>query len=78
MQISTPHLIAILSAIETARRGLDYHRRTGAACPWCGARCLVENTLPIEGATRIRYHRCANPACPLHVFKHTIKSIEEV
>ena len=77
MNISAKELY-LITAIESGRTGITFTQRHGAACPWCGMRACVVNTRPIEGVTRIRYHRCSNPTCPLHVFDHTIKSIEEV
>jgi hypothetical protein len=74
----TPRELFLVTAIESGRTGITYTQRHGAVCPWCKTRARVEHTGPIEGRTRIRYHRCSNPACPLHVFDHTIKSIEEV
>ncbi len=68
----------LITAIEAARSGITFTQRHGAPCPWCKERARVENTRPIEGQTRIRYHHCVNPTCPIHVFDHTIKSVEEI
>lgn len=63
-------------ARQTAAAGVDYSRRSGAACPWCGDRARITHTLPWEDATRIRYHRCDNGDCPISTMQVGIKSIE--
>ena len=61
---------------EQAASGVDYSARNGAACPWCGEKTRITTTRPWEDKTRIRYHRCTNPQCPISTLNVTIKSIE--
>ena len=63
--------------VATASAGVDYSHRHGATCPGCGERARIVKTLPWEGSTRIRYHRCENPRCLLCAARATIKSVEE-
>ena len=57
-----PIVIAIAKALE----GVEYDPEFGAECPWCGERLKVTRTMP-RLKNRIRYHRCENLSCPLHV-----------
>jgi hypothetical protein len=63
--------------VATASAGVDYSHRHGATCPGCGERARIVKTLPWEGSTRIRYHRCENTRCLLCAARATIKSVEE-
>lgn len=50
---------AIAVAIDLVRHGVDWSARDGGVCPACGKiRCKITRTMPWEGTTRTRYHRC--------------------
>ena len=66
----------IVLSRRKASDGIDYTARHGAPCPYCGIRSRSYRTLPWEDTTRIRYHKCENPTCPLATLNITIKSIE--
>jgi len=68
----------LVSAIKDAEQGVDYDRKEGAFCPFCGERAKVQNTLAWAGSSRIRYHRCPNKRCPLYQLERSIKSVETV
>lgn len=75
--MSTPTITAHLaSLIAQAEAGVDYSPRIGAVCPACGRPAKIYKTLPWDGSTRIRYHRCLNPACLLASIGRTIKSVQ--
>jgi len=65
-------------AIQQAESGVDYDRKAGAACPFCGHKVKVQDTRPWTGNSRIRYHRCRNERCPLYEFERSIKSVESL
>ena len=67
------HLALLL---QQADAGATYSPRIGVPCPSCGKRTAIVRTLPWDGHTRIRYHRCDHPGCLLCAAKKTIKSIE--
>ena len=69
--------IQLALQVATASAGVDYSHRHGATCPGCGERARIVKTLPWEGSTRIRYHRCENQRCLLCAARATIKSVEE-
>jgi hypothetical protein len=70
-----PIIIAIAKALE----GVEYDTRHGAACPWCGEKLKITHTMPWR-VSRVRYHRCDNHGCPLHLLADlpglAIKSIQ--
>lgn len=68
----------VVNAIKQAECGVDYMRKHGASCPFCGTRTKVMDTKPWVGNSRIRYHRCPNKKCPLHELERSIKSVETI
>lgn len=64
-------------AIDTARNGVEYNVKDGALCPFCGQRVRVQTTKQWLGSSRLRYHKCENVQCPLHVIDETIRSWQE-
>lgn len=75
--MTTPAITAHLALLkENAEAGVDYRPRNGALCPACGQPAKIVCTKPWEGETRIRYHRCQNPACLLASIKQSIKSVQ--
>lgn len=74
--MTTPIAAHLASLKQSAEAGVDYSPRTGALCPACGSKAKSYRTLPWEGSSRIRYHRCANPSCLLNAIRQTIKSVE--
>jgi lysozyme family protein len=68
----------LVGAINAAESGVDYYPKTGATCPFCGEKTRVKDTRPWIGNCRVRYHKCANPACCLKALSKTIKSVEVV
>ena len=71
-----PVVTKLTLARELAAAGVDYSRRHGAACPWCGRKARITSSRPWDDATKIRYHRCDNGQCPLSTMNINIKSIE--
>ncbi len=67
----------IVLAKDEAESGVDYSPRTGARCPWCGARARIYRTMPWDGPIRVRYHRCEASGCAIAALGVTIKSIQE-
>lgn len=65
-------------SIQQAEAGIDYDTKAGAVCPWCGERLRVVDTRPWCGNSRIRYQRCVNPRCPMHVTDRIIKTVQSV
>lgn len=75
--MTTPALTAHLAGlVAQAEAGVDYSPRTGAPCPCCGRPAKIYKTLPWDGTTRIRYHRCLTPSCLLAAIGRTIKSVQ--
>lgn len=72
----TPLTALLATKIAEAEAGVDFSRRHGARCPSCGQTAKITCTKRWEGDTRIRYHRCQNPACILASSKTAIKSVE--
>ena len=68
----------LVKAINEAESGVDYSPKAGAICPSCGEKTYVKDTRPWIGDCRVRYHKCANPACCLRHLLKTIKSVEVV
>jgi hypothetical protein len=68
----------VVSAIKEAEQGVDYSPKDGAACPFCGEKAKVYNTLSWTGNSRVRYHRCPNERCPLYQLERSIKSVESI
>lgn len=65
-------------AKEISQAGVDYTPRYGAICPWCGTKKLpVARTMPWDGSTRVRYHKCPGKSCIISKLGIGIKSIEE-
>jgi phage FluMu protein Com len=61
---------------KMAANGVDFSARLGVKCPWCRRKTRITATRPWEENTRIRYHRCTNPRCPISTMNVNIKSIE--
>lgn len=73
--ISGPPRLGVIEKKKEDAAAVDYDRKIkGALCPDCGLKGKVDNTLPIEGETRIRYHKCDNDECE----RKTFKSVETV
>lgn len=70
-------LIVIAKALDAAREGVEYSPKHGALCPFCGLKTRVQTTKPWLGNSRLRYHRCENPQCPLCVLGERVRSWEE-
>lgn len=68
----------LVLAIMQAESGVDYDRKTGAFCPFCGYRLRVRDTMPWYGDCRVRYHKCINEKCYLNQIEKSIKSVEEL
>lgn len=73
---ANPAVSKLVIARQTAASGVDFSARLGARCPWCNRRAKIVATRPWDETTRIRYHRCENPECPLGSMGVGIKSIE--
>jgi hypothetical protein len=69
-------LLVIAEAIQRASEGVIFDLKQGAACPGCGEKARVHVTRSWVGETKLRYHRCDNPDCPLSVIGTTIKSVQ--
>ncbi len=76
MQATTEALL--VSAIQQAEQGVDFDRKSGVACPFCGKRAKVRHTLAWVGSSRIRYHVCPNERCLIHQLDRSIKSVETI
>ena len=73
---------ALLQQVEQifmlAELGVDYSPRHGAACPCCGKRTLIYKSIPWDGDTKLRYHRCQNKSCILSRVNKSIKSVQQI
>lgn len=68
----------ILTAKEQAQAGVDYSPRYGAVCPCCKTvKIPIFRTMPWDGNTRIRYHKCKNTDCLLSRLNLSVKSLQE-
>lgn len=64
-------------AIEKAAEGVEYSPRYGAICPFCGAIWMPSyKCKPWDDNTRVRYHKCKNKDCQLHINDISIKSVQ--
>ena len=70
-------IMMLAKAVKNAKDGVTYDVKSGAACPYCGQKTKVQTTKPWMGDCRIRYHKCENTRCALHVVDETIRSWQE-
>jgi hypothetical protein len=66
----------VTEAFKAAQEGITYHTKGGARCPYCGSKLRVRDTLPWVGDSRIRYHLCPNPDCPIRQAEMSVRSIQ--
>lgn len=74
--MTTPIAAHLATLKKAAEAGVDYSPRTGVLCPACGSRSKPYKTMPWDGNTRIRYHKCQQKGCILATINQTIKSVE--
>ena len=74
----TPAQLAVAKSIRAAEAGVEYRPGRGAYCPARGAKLRAYITKSPDAGYRVRYHKCADPACVLSRLGKNVKSIEEM
>ena len=73
----TPAQMAVAKSIRAAEAGVEYRPGRGAYCPACGAKLRAYITKGWADGYRVRYHKCADPACVLSRLGKSVKSVED-